>query len=58
MRTLRQGLGYCWSVAIAADPTPGLAAYEILRCSAEHDADLAWIVRQNAAKKRLARLLA
>ena len=54
-RTLRQGLGYCWSVAIAADPRPGLAAFAELDTS---DADIAWIVRENRSKKRLARLLA
>ena len=55
VRTLRQGLGYCWSVVVAADPTPGLAAFDALRTSA--DPDVAWIVRENLKKKRLARLL-
>jgi hypothetical protein len=54
MRTLRQGLGYCWSVAVAADPEPGLAAFRALDTS---DADVAWIMRENLKKKRLARLL-
>ena len=54
VRTLRQGLGYCWSVAVAADPGPGLAAFEALDTG---DADVAWIVRENRTKKRLARLL-
>jgi hypothetical protein len=31
VRTLRQGLGYCWSVAVAADPEPGVAAFAALR---------------------------
>lgn len=53
LRTLRQGLGYCWSVAVAADPRPGLAAFAALD---ETDADVAWIVRKNRGKKRLARL--
>jgi len=54
VRTLRQALGYCWSVAIAADPGPGLAAFADLDTD---DADIAWIVRENRAKRRLAKLL-
>lgn len=53
VRTLRRGLGYCWSVAVAADPEPGLAAFAALD---EKDPDVAWIVRENRGKKRLARL--
>ena len=53
-RTLRQSLGYCWSVAVAADPQPGLAAFGTLDTT---DPDLAWITRTNRTKKRLARLL-
>jgi hypothetical protein len=55
VRTLRQGLGYCWSVAVAADPAPGLAAFAALR--GQTDPDVAWIVRENLGKKRLARLV-
>ena len=55
VRTLRQGLGYCWSVAVAADPEHGLPRFLAL---ADHDdPDVAWIVRENRRKKRLARLL-
>ncbi len=54
VRTLRQGLGYCWSVAVAADPEPGLVAFEALDDS---DPDEAWVVRENLRKKRLARLV-
>jgi len=54
VRTLRQALGYCWSVAVAADPVPGLRAFRALN---ETDPDVAWIVRTNLTKKRLARLL-
>jgi len=53
-RTLRQGLGYCWSVAVAADPGPGLSAFADLD---ETDPDVGWIVRENRRKKRLASLL-
>lgn len=56
-RTLRQGLGYCWSVAVAATPEPGLARFSRLAEAAEADADVAWIVRTNRSKARLARLL-
>ncbi|TFB84187.1 hypothetical protein E3O44_16910 [Cryobacterium algoricola] len=55
VRTLRQALGYCWSVAIAADPGPGLAAFERMRAVA--DPDIRWIVRTNLTKARLRRLL-
>jgi hypothetical protein len=53
-RTLRQSLGYCWSVAVAADPRPGLAAFGTLDTT---DPDLEWITRTNRSKKRLAHLL-
>ncbi len=54
-RTLRQALGYGWSVAVAASPDDGLAAFDKLAQS--EDADVAWIVRENRKKARLARLL-
>lgn len=54
VRTLRQALGYCWSVAVAADPGPGLAAFQALDVS---DPDVAWVVRSNLKKKRLARVV-
>jgi hypothetical protein len=55
VRTLRQALGYGWSVAVAADPAPGLVAFDALR--ALPDNDVSWIVRENLKKKRLQRLL-
>ena len=54
VRTLRQGLGYCWSVAVAGDPVLGLPAFTALEVA---DPDVAWIDRENRRKKRLARLL-
>ena len=54
-RVLRQALGYCWSVAVAADPEPGLPAFDALRASS--NPDVQWIVRENLRKKRLALLL-
>ena len=55
VRVLRQALGYCWSVAIAAVPGQGLAAFAELQRGADPDA--AWIVRENLTKARLKRLL-
>jgi len=54
-RTLRQALGYCWSVAVAADPETGVPAFTAL--SRSTDPDIAWVVRENRRKKRLERLL-
>ena len=54
VRTLRQALGYCWSVAVAASPEPGLAEFLSLPTD---DPDVAWVVRENRSKKRLAGLL-
>jgi hypothetical protein len=54
-RVLRQALGYCWSVAVAADPARGLAAYRDLE--ADPDPDVRWIAGTNRTKARLARLL-
>jgi hypothetical protein len=56
-RTLRQALGYCWSVAVAGCPERGLAEFESLTEQADGDSDLTWIVRENRKKKRLAKLL-
>lgn len=56
VRTLRQALGYCWSVAVAADPAAGLPAFAALARST--DPDVAWIDRENRRKTRLRRLLA
>jgi HEAT repeat protein len=54
VRVLRQALGYCWSVAIAADPAAGLPLFTALEDS--DDADVRWVVRENNKKARLARL--
>jgi hypothetical protein len=53
-RVLRQALGYCWSVAIAALPEDGLQRFERLERSS--DPDVQWVVRENLKKARLARL--
>ena len=53
-RVLRKGLGYCWSVAVAALPEPGKARME--RWLASDDPDVRWIMRENLKKARLQRL--
>lgn len=55
VRTLRQALGYCWSVALAVEPARGLVAFATLR--READPDITWVVRENLRKARLRRLL-
>ncbi|NUJ87177.1 HEAT repeat domain-containing protein [Plantibacter sp. MCCC 1A11337] len=52
--TLRQALGYCWSVAVAARPGTGLPAFRELD---ERHPDVAWIIRENRRKARLSSLL-
>ena len=54
VRTLRQALGYCWSVAVAADPAAGLPRFRALAGYGDRDAD--WITRENARKARLRNL--
>ena len=51
-RILRQALGYCWSVAVAACPDAGLPALQ--RWLAHPDLDVRWGMRENLRKKRLA----
>jgi hypothetical protein len=53
-RVLRQGLGYCWSVAVAADPQAGRPLME--KWAESRDPDVQWLVRENLCKARLARL--
>jgi hypothetical protein len=57
-RALRKGLGYCWSVAVAAGPEVGRPAFEELVswAGASDDRDLAWVARANLRKRRLERL--
>jgi hypothetical protein len=53
-RTLRQGLGYCWSVAVAALPEEGKPLLE--KWLGVTDPDIRWIMRENLKKARLARM--
>lgn len=50
-RVLRQGLAYCWSVAVAAAPAEGRAALE--RWLVSDDPDVRWVMAENLAKKRM-----
>jgi hypothetical protein len=52
-RTLRKGLGYCWSVAIAALPDPGFGRFE--RWADRDSRDVRWVVRENMRKARMRR---
>ncbi|MEP7358670.1 MAG: hypothetical protein ABI847_15595 [Anaerolineales bacterium] len=54
-RVLRQALGYCWSVAVAAAPEPGKAALEKWLKQAASDPDLRWMLLENLKKNRLHR---
>jgi hypothetical protein len=51
--TLRQALGYCWSVAVAALPDEGKARME--KWLPSKDRDVRWIMKENLKKKRLLR---
>jgi hypothetical protein len=53
-RVLRQGLGYAWSVLVAADPKMGLPWFE--RWLRSPDPDIQWIMRENMKKSRLRRV--
>jgi len=50
---LRKGLGYCWSVAVAALPAEGKKRME--KWFANPDKDIRWIMKENLGKKRLVR---
>ena len=53
-KTLRQGLGYCWSVAAAACPETGKGLME--KWAACEDKDVRWIIRENLKKNRLLKM--
>lgn len=53
-RVLRKGLGYCWSVAVAALPDEGKALME--KWIGTADRDIQWVLRENLKKTRLTRL--
>jgi hypothetical protein len=51
---LRKGLGYCWSVAVAALPGDGKKSME--KWFSANDPDINWIMRENLKKNRLVRV--
>jgi hypothetical protein len=53
-RALRQALGYCWSVAVAAHPDAGKPALESWVPST--DPDVRWVMVENLKKARLERM--
>jgi hypothetical protein len=53
-KTLRKGLGYCWSVVVTALPAQGKRAMEHWLSST--DKDVRWIMKENLKKKRLERM--
>ena len=53
-KVLRQGLGYCWSVAVAALPKEGKTVME--KWIASQNTDIRWIMKENLKKKRLIKM--
>jgi hypothetical protein len=53
-KALRKGLGYCWSVVVAAAPDRGKEMME--KWLSSDDKDVIWIMKQNLRKNRLARM--
>jgi len=50
-KVLRQAMGYCWSVVVAALPDPGKKLMEKWLTST--DKDISWMMRENLKKNRL-----
>jgi hypothetical protein len=53
-KVLRKGLGYCWSVAVVANPEFGKPSFEKL--FEIDDKDVRWILRENLKKNRMSRM--
>jgi hypothetical protein len=53
-KVLRQGLGYCWSVAVAALPIEGKPVME--KWVASKNPDVQWIMKENLKKNRLIKM--
>lgn len=51
---LRKGLGYCWSVVVAALPVEGKVFME--KWLVKPDKDIQWIMQENLKKNRLVRM--
>ncbi len=50
---LKKGLGYCWSVAVVADPSKGRELMQ--KWFSARDKDIRWIMKENLGKNRLLR---
>jgi hypothetical protein len=50
-KVLRKGLGYCWSVAVAALPESGKPLME--KWLESENKDILWIMKENLKKNRL-----
>jgi hypothetical protein len=53
-KILRQGMGYCWSVAVAAYPALGKRLMQ--KWLGKADPDIRWMMKENLRKNRLARM--
>lgn len=53
-KVLRKGMAYCWSIAVAANPSAGKPLMKKWLASA--DKDIIWIMRENLKKDRLKRM--
>jgi hypothetical protein len=53
-KVLRKGMGYCWSVAVAALPEAGKPMLETWLDS--QDKDVRWVMKENLKKNRLIRM--
>jgi hypothetical protein len=53
-KALRKGMGYCWSVVVAALPAQGKKAME--KWLASQDKDVRWIMLENLKKNRLVKM--
>ena len=53
-KVLRQGMGYCWSVAVAALPEAGKPMME--KWLSSEDKDIRWMMKENLKKHRLVKM--
>ena len=53
-KVLRQGMAYCWSVAVAALPEVGKPLVE--KWLASEDKDIRWMMKENLKKNRLVKM--
>ena len=53
-KVLRQAMGYCWSVAVAASPEVGKPAME--KWLANPNPDIRWMMKENLKKNRLIKM--